>query len=571
MQRDGLRFDVGQDPGTGSSLALALTHVMLIFDGIIFIPNVLGKSAGVSAGTLEYVTFAILLVAAASTWLQSRRFLGIGSGFILFSGSYSAFLLCSLDAMRLGGFPLLATMSLSTVPLIFLYTYFIRHLRHIITPAVGGVVILLIALSMVPIGLDIWAGSGPEAAAAMPARVAIGVISILTLTILMLFGSTLIKMWSPLIAMGCGYGASALFGQLEFTNAANAAWVGLPPLSAWPGLDFDLGQAHIPLLLAFAMAMLASVIESTGNIMLVQQISTRNFRRVDYDRVQSGLYCDGLAKIAAGLLGTAVPSTYCDNLPLIEMTGVASRRIGAYGAGILLVLAFLPKVSGVILDMPGPVIGGFLIVVAAMLFHAGIGLVTMTRLNNQNGLILGLSLTAGLVAQSGPHFPGLVPESLAPLLGNSVAVGGFTAFFLSTLAYLTPKLGIQRTFKASCDEASAMMEFLEQGRNRLKLTPDRFNALSLCCEEMLCHVVNQTPNGEGRKVTLRVARAEEGWFAEMVCGHQMDDINNFAVPESLLLADEDDLRQLGLALFARFARDVKHLEISGYTYISFLI
>ena len=51
----------------------------------------------------------------------------------------------------------------------------------------------------------------------------------------------------------------------------------------------------------------------------------------------------------------------------------------------------------------------------------------------------------------------------------------------------------------------------------------------------------------------------------------MDDINNFAVPESLLQARPEDLDQLGLMLFSRYAHDVKHLEISGYSYISFLI
>ena len=57
----------------------------------------------------------------------------------------------------------------------------------------------------------------------------------------------------------------------------------------------------------------------------------------------------------------------------------------------------------------------------------------------------------------------------------------------------------------------------------------------------------------------------------MVCGHKMDDINNFALPESLLQASPDELDQIGLVLFSRYARNVKHLEISGYSYISFLV
>ncbi|HMM38525.1 MAG TPA: solute carrier family 23 protein [Desulfovibrio sp.] len=566
MIRDTLKFDVGQTPPPHTTLCIAFMHVLLVFDAIIFIPNVLGKTTDIAPQTLAFITFAIIIVAAVFTFLQSRTRLGLGAGFVLFTGSYSAFLLCSLDAVKMGGMPLLATMSLLTAPVVFLYTFFIRFFRHIITPAVGGVVILLIATSMVPIGLGLWAGE-----TASVTRLGIGAVTVLILTLMMLFAPPALRLWGPLLAMGGGYGAAALTGELHFEHAVHAAWFGLPQLSAWPGLELDLHSAHLPLFLAFGMGMVASMIESTGNIMLVQQISTRDFRRVSYDRVQGGLYCDGLSKITAALLGTAVPSLYCDNLPLIEMTGVASRRVGAVGAAILLLLAFMPKVSGVILDMPGPVIGGFLIVIAALLFHAGFGLVAMTRLNNQHGLILGLSLVVGLVAGGRSFFPGVAPSTLSPLLQNSVAMGGFTAFLLSTLAYLAPRRGLTGVFRADPAEVRSLHDLLASGRHRLHLPQDRFNVLSLCCEEVFLHMLGQGGRGGEDSVSLRVSRIEEGWSVEMICGHMMDDINNFALPESLLQASPDELGQLGLALFSQYARDVKHMEISGYSYISFLI
>ncbi len=570
MIRDSLKYDVHQSPPLHMAISLAFMHVLLVFDAIIFIPNVLGKTAGISGQTLAFITFGTILVSALFTFLQSRTRFGIGAGFVLFTGSYSAFLLCSVDAVKMGGLPLLATMSLLTVPVVFLYTFFIRFFRHIITPAVGGVVVLLIATSMVPIGLGLWAGGEASSAVTM-ARVGVGAVTVLALTLLMLFGCTGLRLWSPLIAMGLGYGAAFFAGELHFEHSANAAWFGLPPVAGWPGLELDLGMLHLPLLLAFGMAMVASMIESTGNIMLVQQISTRDFRRVSYDQVQSGLYCDGLSKVAAGLLGTAVPSLYCDNLPLIEMTGVASRRIGAIGACMLLVLAFMPKVSGFILDMPGPVIGGFLVVIAALLFHAGVGLVSMNKLSNQHGLILGLSLVVGLVAGGKSFFPGVMPASLTPLLQNSVAVGGFTAFLLSTVAYLAPKKGVQGAFRARLSELPALQRLLTNGRERLGLDDQSFNVLSLCCEEVFCHMAGEDGQDAERSLSLRISKTEEGSFTEMMCGHMMDDINNFAVPESFFQATPDELNQLGLMLFSKYARDVKHLEISGYSYISFVV
>lgn len=570
MQKNQLRHAVDEKPSGLVSLALAFTHVLLIFDAVIFIPNVLCKTVSMPQDSLQFMTFGSIIVAALFTFLQSKHKFGIGAGFILFTGSYSAFLVCSIDAMNMGGLKLLATMSLITVPIIFLYTFFIRFFRHIITPAVGGVVILLIAVSMVPIGLDLWAGAESMTSGQTLSRLMIGGVTIAALTLLMLFGARFLKLWSPLIAMALGYATSFFTGQLSFDNTANAAWIGLPPM-AWPGLEMNISALHVPLMMAFSMAMVASMIESTGDIMLVQQISKRNFRRVDYGKLQGGLYCDGLSKITAGLLGTAVPSIYCDNLPLIEMTGVASRRIGQWGAAILLALAFMPKISGIILDMPGPVIGGFLIVIAALLFHAGIGLVTMTKLGNQHGIIIGLSLTVGLVAESGSFFPKVVPESLSPLLQNSVAMGGFTAFLLSTIAHLMPKKTIQGTFSAVVGDLPKIQEMLKAGRAKLDLSHEDFDRLSLCCEEVFCHMAESGTPDEERKVTIRTSLTEEGCFTEMVSGHKMDDINNFATPDSLFHAKPEDLKQLGLVLFSLYARDPKHIEISGYSYISFLI
>ncbi len=371
--------------------------------------------------------------------------------------------------------------------------------------------------------------------------------------------------------MASGYVAAVFLGQSSFEHSIAAPWFGLPAFSAWPGLDLSAAWGHLPLLLAFAMAMMASAIENTGNIMLVQQISTRNFHRVSYDKIQSGLYCDGLSKVLAALLGTAVPSTYCDNLPLVEITGAASRRIGVCGAAILLVLAFMPKVSGIVLDMPGPVIGGFLIVMAALLFHAGVGLVSLTRLNNQHGLILGLSLAVGLVAGSGSFFPGMFPKNLNPLLQNSIAMGGFTAFFLSTVAHLMPKRGFSGVFRPDKAELPALLALIAEHKKRLGLTQKEFNALTLCCEEIFCYMSEAETNDRERSMTLRVSRREDGWFTEMVCGHQMDDVNNFIMPDSFFKATPEELNHLGLILFTQFAKDVKHIEISGYSYISFLI
>jgi hypothetical protein len=95
---------------------------------------------------------------------------------------------------------------------------------------------------MVPIGLGLWAGE-----TASMARLGVGAVTVLTLTLLMLFAPPALRLWGPLLAMGSGYGVAALTGELHFAHSAQAAWFGLPPLSAWPGLELDIRAAHLPL------------------------------------------------------------------------------------------------------------------------------------------------------------------------------------------------------------------------------------------------------------------------------------------------------------------------------------
>jgi hypothetical protein len=173
----------------------------------------------------------------------------------------------------------------------------------------------------------------------------------------------------------------------------------------------------------------------------------------------------------------------------------------------------------------------------------------------------------GLVAQSGSYFPGLVPGSLAPLLGNSVAVGGFTAFGLSAVAWLLPKRSVGGTFPARVDVLPEMQRLLEAGRARLGLSRESFNALSLCCEESYCHMAGKTGPAD-RFLTIALAHGRRRLHG-IDLRAQDGRLNNFALPRDC----STPTRRTAPArhgLFAGYARDVKHIEISGYSFISFL-
>ncbi|WP_300669656.1 solute carrier family 23 protein [Desulfoluna sp.] len=564
-----IRYDVNETPPLWMSILLGITHVALILDAIVFIPNMIGKTSNLPPEQIEYTTFASIIVAAICTLIQTIRVGRIGAGFVLFMGSYSAFLACSLDAVHMGGLPLMATMGILSAPVVLLYSYFLRYLRHIVTPAIGGVVVMLVAVALVPIGLTQWMGGNP----ALPSygstdACLTGGITIFTLTFLLLLGNNGIRLWTPIIGLAAGYLTAWHFDLLDLSHFNSAALFGLPR-GEWPGLTTDLKWEHAPLAASFLIASLVSAMEGTGNIMLVQQVSERNFHKIKYESIQGGLFCDGLGKILAGLSGTAPNATYCDNIPLMEMTGVSSRIIGICGAGLLGIIAFVPKIGGFILDMPSPVVGGMLVVISAMLFYSGISLVIASGLNFQKGMVLGLSLCAGILAESGTFFPDIIPSCLVPLLQNGVAVGGFTAFFLSTLIYLLPKSSIIFTLAPKEDNFPLLMKKLEKSVKKLKLSDTEYMRLQLACEETFLHMISL--KDEAEELIVRIIREEDELFVEVISGEKFEDVDQVLRPARNLDASQEGLKKLGLIILQRTVKELRHVDISGYTYISFYI
>ncbi|MYC06945.1 MAG: hypothetical protein F4X57_07215 [Chloroflexi bacterium] len=82
----------------------------------------------------------------------------------------------------------------------------------------------------------------------------------------------------------------------------------------------------------------------------------------------------------AGTLPTMANASY--SLYLISLTGVAARRVGIVVGIVIVALAFFSKFTAILLTVPGPVLGAYLILAMGMLFVSGLAdyLTRRTRL-----------------------------------------------------------------------------------------------------------------------------------------------------------------------------------------------
>lgn len=565
-----LLYAVDEKPPVILSMALGLQHVLLIFSGIVMVPAIVARAGNVPPDQVEYVAFASLIVSSISTLIQVIRFGKIGSGYVLFMGTSGAFISCSLTAVEMGGFALVATMSLLAAPLEFFASYFLRYLRKIITPEVGGVVIMLVAVNLIPIAMHSWVGYPGTPHYGSFEYLITGLATAFVILALIIFGNQVVRIWAPLIGIFIGYVIAYKLSILELTYFNDTKWFGLPR-GYFPGIDMNLSMAHIPLFAAFLMTTLTGAIESAGCVMAAQKISVRNFRKIDYDSIQGCLYSDGLGNLLAGLAGTVPNTTYSSSISVLELTGVAARRVGIFGALFLAVLAFFPKFGAIILDIPGPVLGSSLVIFMGILFSTGILLATSKGLTYRSGLLVGISLCVGIIMEYDMFFHEQIPVYLKPFLSNGIATGGLTAFILSLIFIISRRAQVSLKMLPQKKRLFELNQFIDDNKETLHFTPRQQDLMQLACEEVFIYICESYEDQPARDMSFKWWLKSDSVQVDVAATSSLSDVDIPEMPDNPEKVDPEELAQLGLVILSKIARDVSHIKIGEHNYISFKI
>jgi len=112
------------------AVVMGIQHVMLIYGEVALLPVIVGRKAGAPTEHILFASCAAGVAAGIVTLIQVLRLGRIGAGYTLFMGSSAAYLAGSLETLKTGGFPLLATLSILVAPIEALMAYFLRFLRQ---------------------------------------------------------------------------------------------------------------------------------------------------------------------------------------------------------------------------------------------------------------------------------------------------------------------------------------------------------------------------------------------------------------------------------------------------------
>lgn len=455
----GIRYEPEDKPGWPLSAGLALQSTVIVLAGIILTPAVVVRAAGQGEAYLGWAVTAAVMVSGLSTILQSARLGRLGSGYPLVMGTSGAFIAVCIAALNEGGAALLGALVLVSSLFQFLMAYKLSWLRRVVTPPVTGTVVALIAITVFPIVSDLLSDA-PEDAPAHAAPL-VSALTFLTILGISLLARGAARLWAPLIGIAAGSALAVRFGIYDFSLAAEAPWFGLPDPGAWPGLALELPPAFWLLLPAFVFVTLVGAMETMGDAVAIQQVSRRRPGAVDFRSIQGSVAADGVGNLLSGLAGTVPNTTYSSSIAVVEITGIAARRVGVCVGAIIALIAFFPKLTYLLASIPGPVAGGYLVVIFGILMIQGMKLVLHRNRDSRSATIAGLSILIGMGFQFELIYPELVGGALAGVLGNGMTVGGLTALALTVMLELAGPRRRTLQLPLRPEAERAVVDFLE--------------------------------------------------------------------------------------------------------------
>lgn len=524
-----------------------------------------------------WMVFASLLVVGVATLIQVRRLGPVGAGSVLpiFTAAFT--IPFCITALVDGTPATLTTLIIVSAITQIIISRWLFILRRIVTPTVGGTVMMILSVTLASVVFDLLDEEAIKEPVAAPLTALVTLVIVVVLT---LRASPALRLWAPLIGIVGGCVAAIAFGIYDFGPALRAPWVGIP--QEWPGVGVDFGVSFWTLLPAFLFLGVIISIQANGEAIAQQRVAHREQRAVDFRQVQRGLAGAGVSNLLAGIAGAVPTIIHPGIVAFTQITGVAARRMGYCIGAILILVAFLPKVSGLLSGIPGPVLAGYLVVVTGTLFVDGARTVIQTEQNRQKVIAAGICFWIGAAFQFGLFTPPDLGAVGNALLSSGVTTGGFSAIALILYLELTNPRSMRFRSPLHIDALPELNAFMARFADRRGWDAAMKDRLSAVAEETLLTLApldlesildDDEPDADDaakEERQLVVVASSDGAVADLEFIGGGNDENIEDRIRQLQQYDEEapEEEELSLRLLRSYAMSVRHQQYHGMDVIA---
>lgn len=431
-----LLYELNDKPPVAAAVLAALQHMLASFAGIITPTLIIGGVLGLGA-EIPYLISMALMVSGVGTFIQAKKIGPVGSGMVALQGTSFAFLgsilAAGFVAKAKGGGPdeilslIFGVCFLGAFIEIFLSLY-IHKLKTFINPLVTGIVITTIGCYLIKVGMTDLAGGFKAPDFGSIENLLLGGGVLLLIIILNQSNNPVIRAGAIFFGMVVGMIAAYAMGKVDLSNLSTLEWFVLPVPFKY-GFSFDI-EAFIPVALIY----LVTVIESSGDLTATSIVSKQPISGPVYDqRIRGGVLADGINSMIASIFNTFPNTTFSQNNGVIQLTGIASRYVAFWVAGMLFLIGLFPIIGGVFQQLPKPVLGGATLVMFGTIAAAGIRILSTVELDRRTMLIMAVSFGLGLGVAMVPNLLQEMPKMVQNIFGSAVTMAGLAAILLNTL------------------------------------------------------------------------------------------------------------------------------------------
>jgi len=235
-------------------------------------------------------------------------------------------------------------------------------LHRYLPPIVTGPVIMVIGLVLAPVAVGMANGSIGDGRIVGTEAMILSLAALSTTVIVSIFGGGFLRLIPILCGIAAGYVAALVMGLIDFSPVTSSPWFKIPNFTA-PEWNLDAIIYIVPVAIAPA-------IEHFGDVLAIGSITDKDY--VEDPGIENTMLGDGVATSLAAFFGGPPNTTYSEVSGAVALTKAFNPAIMTWAAIAAILLAFVGKIGAFLSTIPGPVMGGVMILLFGMITVIGI-------------------------------------------------------------------------------------------------------------------------------------------------------------------------------------------------------
>ncbi|EOH99816.1 uracil-xanthine permease [Enterococcus haemoperoxidus ATCC BAA-382] len=432
INKSKLTVGPNDDLSIGQSALLGIQHVLAM--DVYVVPFIIASIIGLSTKESSALIQSTFIAAGIATIIQSYFCMKLpvaqGPSFIPI-GAVAGIYFANSQSGNGWGTVLGASLIGAVLVIILGVTgIFNRLIKAFVPPIVGGTIIFIVGLSLMPVALNdnVFKATGD-----LGQNILLAVIAATSLVLFAMIGSRfpgkgrIFRVSSVILALVIGSLAAQSMGILDLSQVGNASLISIPQL---PFVDFHF-SFDLSSIITMVIIYVVLMAETTGTWFAVSNVCEAPLTDENINR---GVVGEGIGCLISSLLGTTPVTGYSTNAGIISITGVASKKVFVAAGAWFVVFGLSGKLSTLISSIPSPVIGGVFVIVCGIISISGIKVIKEVEISEKEMYVIAIPMILTLALTLIPKdFIQSLPQLLQYFFGSSVATASIAAILLNRI------------------------------------------------------------------------------------------------------------------------------------------